>query len=82
MGAQQEHQDLLKLSRENRTLKPQALPNGIVKIDLQGRYRHGKLAKLRSDGQLEHSCVDTPAAASAWLAAEPKVGTREDGARK
>jgi hypothetical protein len=53
-------------------------PDGSTSIDLQGRFQNVILAKKDSDGSLDQTCVDNPAAASAFL--QSKETTTQTGA--
>ncbi|MFK8011270.1 MAG: hypothetical protein AB8B80_04465 [Marinicellaceae bacterium] len=44
------------LNRSDEGLVPQIMPDGHVKVDLQGRYRHMSTVTLDSNGKQKHSC--------------------------
>jgi hypothetical protein len=49
--------------------------DGTVAVDLQGRFQNVTLAKRNDDGTVSAACVDTPAAAGAFLRSAEKTAT-------
>jgi hypothetical protein len=53
------------LSRSSLGLHEEALPDGGVKVNLQGRFQNASIAVIDGQGNLHTSCVETPEDAQA-----------------
>lgn len=57
----------LRLNDSVEGLVPTVLPNGVVAVDLQGRFETVLMVKQDTDGTLSGACVATPKQATAFL---------------
>jgi hypothetical protein len=55
------------LSRSSRDLAVASSPRGGARIDLADRFQHLAIARQKSDGTIERSCLTTPEELSALL---------------
>jgi hypothetical protein len=60
-----------RLSRSTRGLVREKQPDGLVRLRFGERFSHATLLRRMPDGSLRYSCVDSPRAAEAFLAATP-----------
>ena len=78
------------LSQSDAGLVPVRLPNGVVTLDLDGRFESAAMAKLAADGSIDAECVtsveelkhflglDTPAAGQDHKTTTPKTPVLEE----
>jgi hypothetical protein len=57
------------LSRSLRGLKAEQRSDGVVKVNLEGRFQHASVAVIDEHGQARATCIDGPASAKATQAA-------------
>lgn len=56
--------------------------DGSVSVDLQGRFQNVVVARINTDGTLEQSCIDNPAAAAKFFGIDRKLIENAPTARK
>jgi len=72
--------DQVRVSRSPEGLVETHYPNGMVEIDLQGRFQDYATVRIRPDGTKEFHCVtDTSADAMARAAQAEAAGTTPEG---
>jgi hypothetical protein len=55
--------------------------DGMVSIDVQGRFQNVALAKRNEDGTISQTCIDNPASGALFFGIDPKlVGLKTSGA--
>lgn len=65
------------LNYSHEGLESVTLPDGSVRLDLQGRFRSFQAVRRNDDGELEHLCTQHPGALHRFLRAHPE--TEETG---
>lgn len=70
------------LSRSDEGLRQMTLPDGSVRVDLQGRFRHLNAARLGRSGEIEQICADHFHLLTGFLNTHSEIGGSAQEGRK
>jgi hypothetical protein len=61
------------LNKSTEGLAQEQHPDGTVSMNLQDRFQNVTVARINTDGSVEHSCVDNPEAAASFFGIDPQL---------